>query len=188
MIGYLQGTMIDVREQSLILLVGGVGYEVFVPRHVLGNARHNVEISLWTATIVRETSLELFGFSTPDEYELFKKLISISGVGPRSALNILDIAPIENLVGAIRSNDASLLTKVSGIGKKTAEKIVLELHDKIDNIHTEISATRGGDTDVLDALISLGYNQLQAREALAHLSDDITEINDRIKEALRFLA
>ncbi len=188
MIGYLTGTVIDTRDQSLILLVGGVGYEVFTPKHVLDSVPVRTDTSLWIATIVRETSLELFGFLTGDEYELFKKLIGISGVGPRSALNILDIAPIENLVSAIRSNDASLLTKVSGIGKKTAEKIVLELHDKIDHIHTEISATRGGDSDVLDALISLGYNQMQAREALAHLSDELTEVNDRIREALRFLA
>jgi len=193
MIGYITGSCIDIREQSIIILAHGVGYEIYVPQHTIGSAVAHTELSLWVTTM-RENSLELFGFPSKDEYRLFKKLIAVSGVGPRSALNILDVASVEMLVTAITSNDASLLTKVSGIGKKTAEKIVLELSDKLDdfitNVHAGITGAtknRPSHSDVIDALLSLGYSQQQARGALANIPKDISTTQEQVREALRFL-
>lgn len=187
MIAHLSGQVIDIRESSLVIGVNGVGYETFVPSHILASAQIYQETALWIATIVRETSIELFGFASQDEHELFLKLTTVSGVGPRSALNTLNLAPAETLIAGIQSKDTALLGKVSGIGKKTAEKIVLELHDKLDHISVGEKSTLSGDSDVIDALLALGYSQAQAREALNTIDNTTTDTNERIREALRFL-
>ena len=146
------------------------------------------EIFLFIHTHVREDALDLYGFLNLRELEFFEMLINVSGIGPKGALTILGIASIETLERAIGTGDTSYLTKISGIGKKTAEKIVIELRDKIsEKIKDEKGgASMQGELDVLEALKSLGYSQNEAREALKKCSPD-SNTNTKIREALKIL-
>ncbi|MDZ4284431.1 MAG: Holliday junction branch migration protein RuvA, partial [Patescibacteria group bacterium] len=154
-----------------------------------GSAGHGAargEVSLWTHLVVRDDALELFGFRERDELSLFERLISVSGIGPKSALAILDLAPVETLRSAIARGDTSYLTKVSGIGKKTAQKIVLELRDSLASAREADSA--GEDYgDVIDALTTLGYSAREAREALKKMPPSTADTSERIKAALKTL-
>jgi Holliday junction DNA helicase RuvA len=129
--------------------------------------------------------LDLYGFLDLEELDFFEMLINVSGIGPKGALGILGIASIETLKRAIGTGDISYLTKISGIGKKTAEKIVIELRDKMKETGTGISLQ--GELDALEALKSLGYSQSEAREALKYISPD-TATNTKIREALKILS
>jgi Holliday junction DNA helicase RuvA len=133
---------------------------------------------------VREDALDLFGFSEYQELEFFQMLLSVSGIGPRSALTILGIATTETLKKAIGSGDISYLTKISGIGKKTAEKIVIELRDKLEDSGADSNLQ--GELDALEALKSLGYSQAEAREALKKVKSD-ADTNTKVREALKIL-
>lgn len=189
MISHLTGTALFVRDTHVVLGVQGVGYKVHVTPRLLDHARTTREISLHIHTVVREDALELFGFPTYEELELFQLLIGISGIGPRSALGIIGLESIEKLVSAIAHGDVGYLTKVSGVGKKSAEKIVLELRDKVTTLDlTEGDTARHEDSDVLEALQALGYRADDAREALRGIPGDITAQGARIKEALRLLS
>ena len=176
-------------ERFIVLDVGGVGYKVFAAADVLKKAGVGEEVCLWTHLSVRETALDLYGFSEYAELEFFEMLIQISGIGPKSGLAVLAVAPLDTLKRAISTGDTSYLTKVSGIGKKIAEKIVLELREKLGSL----DAGSAGDPmlkeeeDTLDALRSLGYSLHEAREALKHVPETATDTNARIKEALRVL-
>lgn len=164
---------------------GGVGYKINVSPDVLSKTKKtDAELSLWTHLHVREDALDLYGFLNREELEFFEMLINVSGIGPRSALAILGIASIETLKKAIGTGDTSYLTKISGIGKKTAERIVMELRDKIG---TGLSGTSlQVELDALEALKSLGYSQNEAREALKKVSPD-ANTNTKIREALKIL-
>jgi len=189
MISHLSGTALFVRDTHLVLDVHGVGYKVHATPRLLDHARATRDISLHIHTVVREDALELFGFPSPDELELFQLLIGISGIGPRSALGIIGLESIEKLVSAIAHGDVSYLTKVSGVGKKSAEKIVLELRDKVTTLDlTEGNTARHEDSDVLEALQALGYRAENAREALRGVPEEVTETSARITEALRMLS
>jgi Holliday junction DNA helicase RuvA len=134
MIGYLSGTVVSTNEKFMIIDTGGVGYKVFTTPNLLQQNAIGSAISLWIYTAVREDTLDLFGFDSESIQELFELLISISGIGPKSALGILSLADIGSLVYAIKNENISYLTQVSGIGKKMAEKIILELKDKIEKL------------------------------------------------------
>src|SRR3989338_10665102 len=131
MIGHLKGIVSAVRQGYAIISAGGVGYKVFATRELLLALKQDTEAVIWTHLAVRESILDLYGFSSEEELRLFELLLTVSGIGPKSALAILDIASVETLRSAVSAGNASYLTKVSGIGKKTAEKIVLELRDKV---------------------------------------------------------
>jgi holliday junction DNA helicase RuvA len=189
MIGSIKGKIIFKTDKFLIIETVGVGYKINVSPETLSKAKKlGDEIMLWTHTHVREDVLDLYGFLDREELEFFEMLINISGIGPRSALAILGIASIETLRKAIGMNDISYLTKISGIGKKTAERIVIELRDKI-GTGLEGSSLQE-ELDVLEALKSLGYSQNEAREALKKVSEknpaDI-DTNLKIREALKIL-
>lgn len=184
MIGYLRGEVVAVRDSFYILSVQGVGYKVFTTRETLSSLSPTSTTSVWTHLSVRETALDLYGFVSEEELHFFEKLLTVSGIGPKSALGILDIAPVSTLRSAIATGKASYLTSVSGIGKKTAEKIVLELKDKIG---ASADDTLHGDEDTLDAMRALGYSLAEAREALRKVPSSISNSNDRIREALRLL-
>ncbi|MFA5751145.1 MAG: Holliday junction branch migration protein RuvA [Candidatus Paceibacterota bacterium] len=185
MIGSLKGEITLKKEKFLILEAGGVGYKINVSSDTLLKSGNIGErLSLFTYTYVREDALELFGFLSYEELEFFEMLISVSGIGPRSALSVLSVTGIETLKKAIGSGDISYLTKVSGIGKKTAEKIVIELRDKIKEGQIDFSLQ--GDIDALEALKSLGYSQNEARESLKRVTSD-GDINTKIREALKIL-
>jgi len=143
---------------------------------------------LWTYLAVREDALDLYGFLEKKEQEFFELLITISGIGPKSALNILSVTTIENLRRAIASGETAYLTKISGIGRKIADKIVLELKDKIDFLEgEEDSSTVKEETDALEGLKALGYGEREGRDALKKLPKDIAGTSARLKAALKLL-
>ncbi len=184
MIGSVKGRIILKTEKFAIVEAGGVGYKISLSPDTLSKAKKGEDIMLWTHTHVREDSLDLYGFLNYPELEFFQMLISVSGIGPKSALAILGITSIETLRKAIGTGDTSYLTKISGIGKKTAEKIVIELRDKMG---TELEGSSlQGEMDSLEALKTLGYSQNEAREALKKVSADLST-NEKIKEALKVL-
>jgi Holliday junction DNA helicase RuvA len=185
MIGSIRGKIILKTEKFILVETGGVGYKISVSPDVLSKTQKTGdEIFLFIHTHVREDAFDLYGFINTEELEFFEMLLNVSGIGPRSALAILSIASIGTLRKAIGTGDTSYLTKISGIGRKTAEKIVIELRDKIGDEKTGTSLQ--GELDALEALKSLGYSQNEAREALKKVSPD-TDTNMKIREALRIL-
>lgn len=201
MIGSIKGKIILKTEKFLIVETNGVGYKINVSPDVLSKTKTRPngrglsvgretdgEIMLWVHTHVREDVLDLYGFLNLEELEFFEMLLNVSGIGPRSALAILGIASIETLRKAIGTGDTSYLTKISGIGRKTAEKIVIELRDKVadKNMSEKGGSSLRDELDALEALKSLGYSQNEAREALKKVSAD-TDTNTKIREALKIL-
>ncbi len=188
MIGYLSGTVVSSNEKFLILDVGGVGYKVYTAPDILRQAVVGSLASLWIYTAVREDALELYGFASQSVQELFELLINVSGIGPKSALGILSLADIGSLVHAIQTENVGYLTQVSGIGKKTAEKIVIELKDRIEKVSLEHAIP---DTeslrDVVDALLSMGYNERAIREVLRNMDTTDADTSRIIREALKLL-
>lgn len=188
MIASLTGTVIGFYDKYCIIDVHGVGYKVFTTEHTLSVLQSvGGPTTLRVHTIVREDALDLFGFLDDTSHKLFEKLITVSGVGPKSALGVLSVAPAEKLVEAISSGDISYLTKVSGIGKKTAEKILLELKDKLLGFGALPTEGVSEDTEVLLALESLGYTGAEAREALQYVDKNIIGTNNKIRQALKSL-
>ena len=186
MIGHIKGKIIFKNSRFAVVEVSGVGYKIFLPLGLLNKIVINEDVDFWTHLHVREDALDLFGFLNHSELEFFEALISISGIGPRSALGVLALASVDVLKRAISSGDTSYLTKVSGIGKKTADKIVLELKDKLGGGAGEnIESVLSGDADILDALISLGYSQREARDMISKIPEEIVGSEQRLKEALK---
>lgn len=185
MIGYIEGVVKGAHDGALIILVGGIGYKVAVPRTF--PAPPGSTLSLWTHLAVREDALDLYGFATEEELKVFELLLTVSGIGPKSALAILNIAAIESLRSAISQGNAEYLTKVSGIGRKTAEKIVLELRDKIGAGSEMTTSALKGDAEALEAMRALGYTPGEAREALRKVPGTITGSSDRLREALKII-
>ncbi len=188
MIAKLVGEVSDERAGQIVLMVGGVGYLVAVTdgtAHKLGTS-----ISLNTYLAVRENALDLYGFQTLDELSMFEALIELPKIGPKTAMQILSQADLETLKKAVRTDDPVYLTKMSGIGKKSAEKIVAGLKDVLEEsgLAHEHSHTNQSDSDVIDALLALGYSERDARTAIQKLPADITDTNARIKHALKFVA
>lgn len=190
MISFLEGT-IEFKGAKFIILKtdGGVGYKVFCSEETLHKIpEKNDKVKLWTHLQVREDALELYGFLNFAELDLFQTLNSISGIGPKSALGVLNVAPVDTIKKAIAAGDTSYLTRVSGIGKKTAEKIVLELRDKMAGKGINVDAPElKEEADALEALVSLGYSQREAREALQAVPREILSAEKRVKEALKKL-
>ncbi|MFA6534151.1 MAG: Holliday junction branch migration protein RuvA [Patescibacteria group bacterium] len=187
MLGYLRGQIIAITEKSLVLETGGVGYLVFTTAKNLGAAKIGETAEFYLHTNVREDALELYGLPTIQEIEFFKRLIGISGVGPRTALGIFEVARLADIKKAIAQGDPGLLTKVSGIGKKTAELIIIKLKDKTVDL-ADSDGVNPSDHEALDALVSLGYTLPDARQALSQLPPDIATTEDKIKLVLKSLA
>lgn len=188
MIAALAGTVRHKDLNSLIIDVSGVGYKVLVQTDTALEASLSQPILLWTHLAVRETSLDLFGFLDKETLGLFELLITISGIGPKTALGILNVATPTMLRQAVANSDTSYLTRASGIGKKNAEKIVLELKDKLKISKDDISVDTRGEGDALEALISLGYSERDSREALKKVPKDVAGASDRVKSALKVLS
>src|SRR3989344_670633 len=189
MIGQIRGKVAILGDNFAVLDVSGVGYKVFTRNETLKKMRLGSEATLLTHLSVRENALDLYGFSKEGDLRFFKMLISVPGIGPKSALAILNIAGPETLEKAISAGDSSYLTKVSGIGKKSAQKIVLELKDKI-------GEGNGGGEDLkeeaeaLEALKALGYSAEEARRGFKEASKEknIAGISQRVKTALKILS
>ncbi len=187
MISYISGKIIHKNDKSIIILSGNIGYTVYTLSNILSELALEEEACLWTYMAVRENSMELFGFKEKNELDFFELLISISGIGPRGALGIMAVTTVNTLSKAISTGDTSYLTKVSGIGKKTAEKIVLELRDKLGAQDDDSSYSLRDESDALLALQSLGYAQREARDALKEIPSDITDTAEKVKTALKIL-
>lgn len=188
MIARIEGKIVSKTDRYIILDASGVGYRINTSPDTLAGLPKEGPASLFTHLHVREDALELYGFPGLKELEFFEMLIGISGIGPKSALSIIGIAPIETLKKAIASGDTSYLTKVSGIGKKTAEKIILELRDKLTLLgHKAEIGELSGELDAVEALKALGYSPIEAREALKEVSSEITDTSLRVKAALKVL-
>ncbi|MFO7587888.1 MAG: Holliday junction branch migration protein RuvA [Gemmatimonadota bacterium] len=194
MIGRLRGTLAAIGgDRILVMTPGGVGYEVLVPASLfetLGAAGDEVE--LHTALVVRDDALLLFGFSSARDRELFLRLQSASGVGPRLALAILGALPARRVIGAIRSREPAVLQSVSGVGRKTAERLVLELADKLDDLGAaEPVAAAGAAGAAIDALRALGYTAAEAEAAIAaarrELGGEAAGTEALVRAALRHL-
>lgn len=194
MIAHLQGRLLRKRPQEAVVDVHGVGYRVQIPLSTFYKLPPEGEsLELRTHTHVREDSLQLFGFLTQEEQDLFERLIGVSGVGPKVALNILSGIEAPELAEALRTADVTRLTRVPGVGKKTAERLVLELKDKMPAAGptapppSPASATR---RDLVSALVHLGYSQPEAdRVAERVLREDVgARFEDALRRALRLLA
>jgi len=169
---------------------GGIGFKIFASERTIRRAGTvGGETKLFTHFHVREDAQELYGFLSEDELSFFELLISVSGVGPKSALSVIDVATLEELSAAIHEGRPDLLTKASGIGRKSAERIIIELRNKVASSGSgAVVEKMDTDVDLVEALSSLGYRREEAREALAKVPGDITGIEARLKEALRILS
>ncbi|MFA6183874.1 MAG: Holliday junction branch migration protein RuvA [Parcubacteria group bacterium] len=185
MIAKLTGKIEYSKDRWIIVDVAGVGYKVFLTDFTLGKIATWGEGSFFIYTYVREDILALYGFVSIEEKEMFELLISISGIGPKAAMGILSIADPVSIRTAILNNNPSLLTKVSGVGKKTAERVILELQNKVADISLEDRRDSISDSETMDALIVMGYNAFQAREALKLIPNEIESVEEKIKFALK---
>lgn len=188
MIQHLTGTVLDISENTAVLDVQGVGYKISATGQTLQTLKTGSPASLWTHLAVRETALDLYGFPSRSELAFFELLITISGIGPKTALGILNVASVDTLRNAVFTENTAHLIKVSGIGKKNAEKIVLELRGKLEGSASEDGSGQHDDSDALEALTSLGYTSKEAREALKDIPQEISGTGERVKQALKILS
>ncbi len=189
MISYLQGQIIGKKNQKITILTsGGVGYDINVTPVVFVDLELNQNIKIPVYMAVRENSMDLFGFQSLAEKELFLKFLDVNGVGPKSALHLISLGSVEEISSAIARGDINYLTKVSGIGKKTAERIVVELKSKMSKLGIDnLELDNGQLGEVMDALVSLGYSKDEAREAVKNLDSEGKNSEELIRQALRIL-
>ena len=201
MIAFLKGEIEYISSDYVIISVGGIGYNVFVSGKTLENiSGTGMEVKLHTYLNVREDAMQLFGFMTKDELDVFKLLITVNGIGPKGALSILSVMTADELRFAVASEDAKAIAKSPGIGAKTASKLILELKDKLKledaientlNVNSEVKINSGmndSKNEAVMALVALGYSQSESLKAVKNV--DITEdmfSEDIIKKALRLL-
>lgn len=203
MIAFVEGKFEGVIEDKAIINVNGIGYNVMISNRtmetmpLLGN-----NVKLFTYTAVREDSISLYGFNSLDELDLFKKLISVNGIGPKGGLSLLSFTDADELKFAILNGDSKLISKAPGIGKKTAERVILDLKDKLewnnDLINMEIKNASsdkantghldGMAKEAVEALLALGYGSLEANKAVKNIDiNSYDNVEDILKEALKFL-
>lgn len=186
MIGRLVGQVVARGKDHVIVDVGGVGFKVFVPADVLLESRTIQLLTLYTHLQVRENELSLYGFTTEEALEMFNLLLTVPGVGPRAALTISSAMPPDALRLAIGQEQPGLLARVPGVGKKTAEKIVVTLKDRVGTTTPteELLALTVADAEVIDALTALGYSIVEAQRAVQGIPRELTGIEDRLRYAL----
>lgn len=181
MIAYLSGKIIDKDEQSIVLDVNGVGYRVFISTGLNLSVKISDKLEIWTHNAIRENSNDLYGFREKTELEMFNLLLTISGIGPKSAISILNTASTETLAEGIQSGDPTYLAKISGISKKNSEKIVLNLKDKLGVGFGEVSENYKDDNSTaIDALVALGYSEKESREVIQKVAKDFEKDGDNI--------
>lgn len=192
MISYIKGVIDTVEHDKVIIENNNMGYNVLMSQSATEVLGQGEEIKIYTYLHVKEDAMQLFGFLSKNELEMFKKLISVSGVGPKGGLAILSALPENNLQMAIISGDAKAISKAQGIGAKTAQRIIIELKDKIDleemlEVSSEdISSDNSIQSDAIDALIALGYSKTESFNAVKKISvDENMDVEDILKLALK---
>lgn len=191
MIASIRGQVIQINKDNLVVEVGGIGYLVYVTDFLVQSQRRGEAVSLFTHLVVREDSLTLFGFQEKDELSLFQELIKVNGVGPRLALETLSTHSPDVIKRAVLNKQEEIFAQVSGIGKKTAQKILLSLEDRISFTDVMVISpeTAGINAEVQQALVTLGYSVLEAQAALQTLPDDAPlNLETRLTIALRFFS
>jgi len=199
MLHYLIGKLIQKKENHFILEMGGlplrgeatgrVGLRIFCSVNTLKKLPAvDGEVKVFTHMNIKEDAWDIYGFFDQNEIDFFTKLISVNGVGPKTALNILNVDTAERLMAAINEGRVDLLTKASGIGRKTSERVVVELKGKFAQINSEgLTGLMESDSDIVDVLCNLGYTKEQARQAISKVDTKVKSIEDRIKSALKIL-
>lgn len=188
MIGALSGTVFSSVTNPLIIMVGGVGYRVFVPEKLIATTPVGRNLTIFTHTHVRDDAFDLYGFLSHEELVLFELLLTVSGIGPRTALSIIDrgVTAIQN---AVASADVTFFTTIPRLGTKNAQKIIIELKNKLGSV-IELDLTGGatGDTkDILDALTGMGFGRTEVLDAMKRLDPNLTSVEDKIRQALKLL-
>lgn len=184
MIGSIKGKITYKGTGYLILETGNVGYKVFCTPTLHTSFKKEQELQLLIHTYVREDQITLYGFPTLAELEFFELLLTVSGVGPKSALGIMSLASLQMIKSAIISEDPTVFTKVSGIGRKTAERVIVELKEKFKD---ETPGAAKEHSDAVDALLALGFDATEAREALKRVPKSTTDLSEKVKLALKNL-
>ena len=194
MISFLSGTVHRIAADHLVILTYGVGRKVNVTPDTLSSTRHGANIELVTTLVVREDSMTLFGFGTEDENHTFEVLLSISGIGPRLAMAILSVMGPGELAAAISNQDANALTRVPGIGKKGASRIILELENKLPKLAASDPGPQlsfgGANQQVVDALVGLGWKESQAADVVQEVVNDLGQnagTSELLKAALKVM-
>ena len=190
MIGRIHGKLVERRPPQIVVDVQGVGYELDVPMSTFYQLpATGAEVTLFTHLVVREDAHQLFGFATESERRAFRQLLRISGIGARTALSVLSGLSVADLREAVVAQDSGRLTRIPGIGKKTAERLLLELRDKLDAALVAPSATKGDGQvgDITNALLALGYNAREAGWAIQQLPNGVA-VAEGIRQALRLLS
>lgn len=186
----ITGKLASRKENFAVVEAGGIGFKIFTaPRvlEVLPPAGQTV--SLFCSLVVREDRLDLYGFLTEQELKFFELFNSVAGIGPKTALGLLGIDKIENIAAAISENRPDLLTRVSGVGRKTAERVILELKNKVQSLGASgIIERQETDADVEETLVNLGYQRKSARDVLSKLPPEKQKLEERVKEALKILS
>ncbi|MBM4425602.1 MAG: Holliday junction branch migration protein RuvA [Chloroflexi bacterium] len=188
MIATLRGEVSQIEENALIVEVGGVGLRVFVPAPVRTNATAGEILFLFTHLVVREDALTLYGFESQADRDLFNILLGVDGVGPKVALSVLSTLTLDTIQRAIFSDEADLLSKVPGVGKKTAQKMAIHLKDKLKptDALAKVAAFADYDSEVLAALTSLGYSVVEAQAAIQAIPKDAPkDVEERLRVALQ---
>lgn len=202
MISFVRGELAAVEPDKAVVDVGGVGYGVYMPQQALSLLpQTGNEVKLYTYLNVKEDAMQLFGFLTRDDLEIFKLVIGVSGIGPKGGLNILSCMSPDELRFAVMSGDAKAISAAPGIGKKTAEKLILELRDRVDIEDVLNNAAHGGDNqssatgdgdsgiqaEAVQALTALGYGNAESLRAVKKTSPECASVEEILKEALQYL-
>lgn len=195
MISYIKGILEDISDSGIVVEAGGIGYFISMPPSISVKYKQHTEVKVYTYMNVKEDGISLFGFESQKQLELFKKLTSVSGVGGKTAMALLGVCSVNEITSAIVSNDVTMLCKAPGLGKKSAQRIILELKDKIST--DDITSIIGGDitsdsvdlsdakSETLEALLVLGYGRSEAVKALSDIYSPEDDTSTLIKKALK---
>lgn len=186
MIGKIKGKVVEVEDNiALVETVAGIYYQVYITPSLLAKSKLPFEVALYTYLQVREDALVLFGFEVKKEYDFFKLLLTVPGVGPKTAFSVISYSKVDDLIKAVKENDKDYFTRVPGLGAKTAMKIILELSQKLESeFRLEKMYLSEEDKTVVDALVSLGFKSSEAKKILSKLAKNLS-LEEKIKQGLK---
>jgi len=191
MIANIQGEVIEIHQESVVVMVGGFGIKVFIPAASAASMKVGQSVFLYTSFIVREDSLTLYGFDTKNECQYFDLILSVSGIGPRLALAVISHLSVDAIRRAVFNEQPELFARVPGIGKKNAQKIVIHLQGKLKPEAFELETIKPDSVDMqlMEALVALGYSVIEAQTAIQNLPKDAPqELEERLRIALQYFS